>query len=254
MNTARRPVIAGNWKMHKTAVEARELARAVVAGLSGADDCEVVMAPPFTALAAVAGEIRNTPVRLAAQNVHWEPKGAFTGEIAIPMLEDAGCSAVILGHSERRQYFGETDATVNGRLRAVLPSVLEPIVCVGETLAERERGAYEAVIFQQLAAGLSGLTPRDLLRIMLAYEPVWAIGTGETATIEQVGLVHRTIRKWLVQRLGEDAANLVRILYGGSVKPDNAKDLMAVDQVDGLLVGGASLQADTFLPIIEFDR
>jgi triosephosphate isomerase len=247
-------VIAGNWKMHKTSVEARSLARAVVAGASTVEHCEVVMAPPFTALAAVADEVRNTPVRLAAQNVHWEPAGAFTGEISIPMLEDAGCSSVILGHSERRQQGCETDGTVNRRLRAVLGSVLQPIMCVGETLEQRERGDYEAAIFQQLAGGLSGLTPRDLLRMILAYEPVWAIGTGRTASPEVAQGVHAAIRGWLRRQFGGPEADQVRILYGGSVKPDNIVSLMAEPDIDGALVGGACLEADSFLRIVHYRR
>jgi triosephosphate isomerase len=252
--SARRPVIAGNWKMHKTTVEARALAHAVAAGATGFDHCDVVLAPPATALETVRQEIRNTRLRLGAQNVHWERQGAFTGEISIPMLEDLGCSAVILGHSERRQLFGETDATVNRRVRAVIPSVVEPIVCVGETLAERERGDYQAVIFQQLAGGLSGLTPRDALRMMLAYEPVWAIGTGRTATPEIAQEVHGAIRGWLRKQFGETVSEQVRILYGGSVKPDNIGPLMAEPDIDGALVGGACLEADSFLKIIGYNR
>src|SRR5262245_45799986 len=169
------PVIAGNWKMHTTVPEARALARAVRADVGEVGHCEVVLAPPFTALAAIGQEIRVSRLRRAAQNVHWEPKGVFTVEISIPMLEDAGCALAIVGHSERRQLFGETDATVNRRVRALVRSVLQPIVCIGETLDQREAGDYQSVIYQQLAGGLDSLTPQDLLRIILAYEPVWAI-------------------------------------------------------------------------------
>ena len=168
--------------------------------------CQVALAPPFTALAAVASEIKGTPLILAAQNVHWEPKGAFTGEISIPMLEDIGCGMVIVGHSERRQYFGETDATVNRRVRAVLNSTLQPIVCIGETLAERESGMHHSVVDQQLAGGLDGLTRQDLLRIILAYEPVWAIGTGRTASPEIAQEMHGFIREWLSGKFGDEAA------------------------------------------------
>ena len=238
--------------MHKTIEEARSLARAVRAGASDATHCQVVMAPPFTALAVVAAEIRTTPIILAAQNVHWEAKGAFTGEVSVSMLEDAGCGMVILGHSERRQYFGETDQTVNRRLKAVLKSSLQAIVCIGETLAEREAGNYKQVIEQQLAGGLDGLTRQDLTRIILAYEPVWAIGTGRTASPETAQEVHAVIRDWLSQKFGNEAAQEVRILYGGSVKPDNIADLMARPDIDGALVGGACLEAESFLRLVHY--
>ncbi len=249
----RTPVIAGNWKMHKVTGEARALARAVKDGAGHVTHCQVVMAPPATALSAVAEEIRGSRLILAAQNVHWEPKGAFTGEISIPMLQDVGCGMVIVGHSERRQYFGETDQTVNRRTRALLQSGLQPIVCIGETLAERESGKYHQVISQQLAGGLDALTAQGLLRIILAYEPVWAIGTGRTASPEQAQEVHGAIRGWLSQKFGNEAAGEVRILYGGSVKPDNIADLMRQPDIDGALVGGACLEAESFLRIIRFN-
>jgi triosephosphate isomerase (TIM) len=247
----RQPVIAGNWKMHKLGGEAIELARAIRAGTAGGTRCQVVLAPPFTALAAVAREIKGSPLVLAAQNVHWEPKGAFTGEVGIPMLEDIGCGMVILGHSERRQYFGETDATVNRRLRAVLNSELQPIVCIGETLAQRESGMHHSVVAQQLAGGLDSLTGQDLLRIILAYEPVWAIGTGRTASPEIAQEMHSLIREWLSGKFGKEAHE-VRILYGGSVKPDNIDALMLQPDIDGALVGGACLEAESFLRIIHY--
>ncbi|MBN1566278.1 MAG: triose-phosphate isomerase [Acidobacteria bacterium] len=247
----RKAVIAGNWKMHKTNGEARLLARAIKAGSAGVSHCEVVMAPPFTALAAVAEELKGTPLILAAQNVHWEAKGAFTGEISIPMLKDVGCGMVVIGHSERRQYFGETDASVNRRVRAVLESSLKPIICIGETLAERESGNHHSVVAQQLAGGLDSLTRRDLLRIILAYEPVWAIGTGRTASPETAQEMHGMIREWLSGRFGEEAQT-VRILYGGSVKPDNIDALMLQPDIDGALVGGACLEAESFLRIIHY--
>ncbi len=246
------PVIAGNWKMHKTTGEARQLARAVREGAAGVNHCQVVMAPPFTALGAVAEEIHGTPLVLAAQTVHPEPKGAFTGEISIPMLEDVGCGMVIVGHSERRQYFGETDQTVNRRVHALLKSSLQPIVCIGETLAEREIGEWQKVIERQLEGGLNGLTHQNLLRIILAYEPVWAIGTGRTASPEIAQEVHVAIRNWLSQKFGGEAAQEVRILYGGSVKPDNISDLMRQPDIDGALVGGACLEATSFLRIIRY--
>ena len=247
------PVIAGNWKMHKTATEARVLAGAVRAGISKDLSCQVVIAPPFTALAAVAEEIRGTPIVLAAQNVHWETHGAFTGEISVAMIEDLGCQMVILGHSERRQLFGETDASVNRRARAVLRSSLTSILCIGETLAQREAGDYQKVIFQQLAAGLDGLTPQDLLRIIFAYEPVWAIGTGRTASPKIAQEVHGAIRDWLSQNFGSEIGNQARILYGGSVKPENIQELMNQKDIDGALVGGACLEADSFLRIIHYE-
>jgi len=248
----RLPVIAGNWKMHKTMEEARALTRAIKDGAGGATHCTVVLAPPFTSLAAVCVETKGSSIQLAAQNVHWEPKGAFTGEISIAMLEDAGCSMVIIGHSERRQYFGETDETVNRRVKAVLNSSLKAIVCIGETLAEREAGRVHDLITQQLAGGLAGLTHQSLSHIILAYEPVWAIGTGRTASPEIAQEVHKAIRDWLSRQFGTEAAQEVRILYGGSVKPDNVSVLMRQPDIDGALVGGACLEAESFLRIIHY--
>jgi len=247
----RTPVIAGNWKMHKTTGEARSLAQSIRAGIGDVADRRVVLAPPFTSLAAVSEEIQGSSIILAAQNVHWEPKGAFTGEISIPMLEDAGCGMVILGHSERRRHFGETDATVSRRVQAVLGSRLQPIVCIGETLSERESGKHHSVVAQQLAGGLDSLTGQGLLRIILAYEPVWAIGTGRTASPETAQEMHGRIRGWLSERFGHKAHE-VRILYGGSVKPDNIDALMQQPDIDGALVGGACLEAESFLRIIHF--
>jgi triosephosphate isomerase len=237
--------------MHKTNGEARLLARAIKAGTSDVSHCEIVMAPPFTALAAVSDEIKGSSLVLAAQNVYWEPKGAFTGEISVSMLEDIGCGMAIIGHSERRQYFGETDASVNRRVHAVLESTLNPIVCIGETLAERESGKHHSVVAQQLAGGLDGLTRQSLLRIILAYEPVWAIGTGRTASPETAQEMHRLIRDWLSEKFGEEAQE-IRILYGGSVKPDNIDALMLQPDIDGALVGGACLEAESFLRIIHY--
>ena len=237
--------------MHKTTGEAGSLTRAIKSGIGELSHCQVVLAPPFTALSSVAAEIASSPIILAAQNVHWESKGAFTGEISIPMLEDIGCGMVIIGHSERRQYFGETDATVNRRIKAVLKSKLQSIICIGETLAERESGTHLAIVAQQLAVGLDGLTRQDLLRIILAYEPVWAIGTGRTASPEIAQEMHVLIRDRLSEKFGQEAQE-VRILYGGSVKPDNIDDLMRQPDIDGALVGGACLEAESFLRIIHF--
>jgi triosephosphate isomerase len=245
------PVIAGNWKMNKTATEARALARAIRTSITEQTRPEIVLAPPFTALHAVAAEIQGSRIILGAQNVYWEPKGAFTGETSIPMLEAAGCGMVIIGHSERRQHFGETDQTVNRRVHAVLNSKLQPIICIGETLAEREAGTHHRIVSQQLAGGLDGLTGQSLLRIILAYEPVWAIGTGRTASPETAQEMHSSIRNWLSKKFGETAQQ-VRILYGGSVKPDNIDDLMRQPDIDGALVGGACLEAESFLRIIHY--
>ncbi len=245
------PIIAGNWKMHKTIGEACALARAIKAGVEDASHCQVVLAPPFTALAAIAEEVRKSRLILAAQDVFWEPEGAFTGEISLRMLEDVGCAMVIIGHSERRQYFGETNETVNRRVHAVLRSMLRPIICIGETLAERESKIHHNVLAQQLAGGLGGLTRRDLVRIILAYEPVWAIGTGRTASPEVAQVMHSWIRNWLSERFGQNARK-VRILYGGSVKPENIDALMRQPDIDGVLVGGACLEAESFLRIVYY--
>jgi len=245
------PVIAGNWKMHKTTEEARALASAIKEGVDGGLQRQVVLAPPFTSLAVVASVLRETPLIVAAQNAHWETQGAFTGEISIPMLEDIGCGMVIIGHSERRQYFGETDETVHKRIRAVLESTLQAIVCIGETLEERESGRHHSKVAQQLAGALDGLTPPSLLRIILAYEPVWAIGTGRTASPEAAQAMHGYIRNWLVEKFGESARE-IRILYGGSVKPENVDALMQQPDIDGALVGGACLEASSFLRIVHY--
>ncbi len=246
------PVIAGNWKMNKNLAEARALSEAVRRDAGQVSHCQVVLAPPFTSLSVVAEVIRGSRLILAGQNAHWEPKGAYTGEVGVPMLEDAGCGMVILGHSERRQYFGETDETVNRKVRAVMKSSLTPIVCIGETLQEREAGSYHAVISQQLAGGLDCLTHQDLLRIILAYEPVWAIGTGRTASPEVAEEVHKEVRAWLRNKHGDETARQVRILYGGSIKPENISDLMRQPDIDGGLVGGACLEAESFLRIIHY--
>ena len=247
----RKPIIAGNWKMNKTVAEARTLVQAIQEGAGEVSHCEIVLAPPYIALYTVAEMIQNTSVILAAQNVHWEPGGAFTGEISIPMLEDIGCDMVIIGHSERRQYFGETDVTVNKRMHAVLDSGLQPILCIGESLEEREADRHYDIITQQLAGGLDGLTRQDLLRIILAYEPVWAIGTGRTASPETAQGMHAFIRKRLSETFGMEAQE-VRILYGGSVKPNNIASLMQQPDIDGALVGGACLEAGSFLDIIHY--
>lgn len=250
----RYPLIVGNWKMHGTRVEAEQLLSALLTQLSPASPParEVAVAPPFTSLATAARLVAGSAIRLAAQNLHWEPHGAFTGEISGPMLKELGCTYVIIGHSERRQYFGETDEQVARKVRAAQRDGLVPIVCVGETLEERERGATLAVIGRQVRGALQGQQPPALASLVVAYEPVWAIGTGRTATPAQAQEVHAAIRTTLADLSSGEAANATRILYGGSVKPDNIDALMAEADIDGALVGGASLQADSFARIVNF--
>jgi triosephosphate isomerase len=248
----RRPLLAGNWKMHGTRSEATALIEAIKAAAAQAPGREVIVAPPFTALETAARALAGSRIGLAGQNLHWEPKGAFTGEIAGEMLKDVGCSHVIIGHSERRQYFGETNETVRQRIGAALRAGLGPIVCVGETLREREAGNTLPVIERQVRDGLAGFG-RDVVRgLILAYEPVWAIGTGKTATPAQAEEVHAALRRLLRELAGDAGGELVRILYGGSVKADNIDSLMAEPNVDGVLVGGASLDAAAFSRIIAF--
>jgi triosephosphate isomerase len=241
-------LVAGNWKMHKTLAEARALAREIVRGLgSFPSPVEVVLAPPYTALAAVAEELRDSPVKLAAQDTFWEEKGAFTGAISPLMLADAGCAYVIVGHSERRQHFGDNDLAVNRKVKAVLAAGLIPIMCLGETLTAREDGHTLKVVETQVREGLAGCPPEARKRLVVAYEPVWAIGTGKTATPSQAQEVHAFIRGLLPEVLGTGA---IPILYGGSVTPENAASLMAEPDLDGALVGGASLNAASFLRIV----
>jgi triosephosphate isomerase len=245
----RQPFIAGNWKMHKTLAEARALARAIRDGVAPGRRAEVALSPPYTALAAVAAELAGSDIRLAAQDTFWEKQGAFTGAISPAMLADVGCRYVIVGHSERRQLFGETDAGVNQKLTAVMGIGLIPILCVGETRAEREADQTLQVVRGQLAKGLGPLKPASGADLVVAYEPVWAIGTGLTATPEQAQTVHHFIRSLLREFLGAPA-EAIRIQYGGSVTPDNAATLLAQPDIDGALVGGASLKPELFLPII----
>ncbi|MDE2180004.1 MAG: triose-phosphate isomerase [candidate division NC10 bacterium] len=245
----RTPLIAGNWKMYKTSSEAIVLAKAIVKTLSTPDGTQVVVCPPFTALAAVGQVVVGSRISLGAQDLHWAKEGAYTGEVSAEMLRDIGCRYVIIGHSERRQYFGETDEGVNKKCRAALASDLTPIVCVGETLAEREAGRAYGIVETQLKGALSGLLPEQVQRLALAYEPVWAIGTGRTATPSQADEMHAHIRKTVAMLVDAEIARSVRILYGGSVKSDNAKELLERSEIDGALVGGASLQADSFAAI-----
>ncbi len=245
-----RPIIAGNWKMNKTIAEAVAFAEGLKAALKTPSVREVIVAPPFTALQAVAQALRGSAIGLAAQNLHEAPRGAFTGEIAAGMLQEAGCTHVIVGHSERRTLFGETDDRINLKLRAALDASLTPIFCIGELLREREAGETEAVIERQLKGGLNNFTSGDIGHLVIAYEPVWAIGTGKTATKEQAQEAHAFIRKQIKKLYNDRAGETVRIQYGGSVKADNAKELMSQPDVDGVLVGGASLKADDFVGII----
>jgi len=248
----RTPVIAGNWKLFKTIAEATAMVNELKPLVAGTAGVEIVVAPVFTALSRVAEALSGSNVRLAAQDCYWEEEGAYTGEVAPKLLADAGCSHVIIGHSERRQYFGETDETVNRKARAALAAGLTAIVCVGETLAEREADRTFAVIESQLKGGLAAFTADQLAKTVIAYEPVWAIGTGKTASDAQAQEVHAFIRGLLAGLFGQSAAEAMRILYGGSVKPDNVKGLMAQADIDGALVGGASLKADTFAAIANF--
>jgi triosephosphate isomerase len=250
----RTPFIAANWKMFKTVQEAvvfiKELRRLV----KDVADVEIVVAPPFTAVHAVAEAARNSPIGVSGQDLHWEREGAFTGEISAGMLKEAGAEYVIIGHSERRRLFGETDATVNRKLVTALGAELTPIVCIGETLEERERAETTAVLDRQLKAGLDGLTGAQVATLVVAYEPVWAIGTGRNATPEQAGEAHAHIRGRLRQWFGGDAAEQCHVIYGGSVKPDNIHDLVSLADVDGALVGGASLDVRGFFDIVARSR
>jgi triosephosphate isomerase (TIM) len=246
----RRRVIAGNWKMYKTATDARAFFSAFVPLVAGVDFCDMVVAPPFTAIAAAVEAAGNSKIAISGQNLHWEKEGAFTGEVSAGMLSDLGCRYVIVGHSERRQLFGETDETVAKKTKAALAAGLIPIVCVGETLAEREAGHTERICERQFCGGPGVLTAEEFSRILLAYEPVWAIGTGRTATPEIAATSHRYLRECVAKRYSAGYAEAIRILYGGSVKPENIQGLMAQEQLDGALVGGASLEPKSFAAIV----
>ncbi len=252
MNLKRKSIIAGNWKMNKTTTEARELAAKLAPLVAGVKDREIVLAPTFTALQTVAEAIKGTNMTLAAQNLHWEDKGAFTGEISAEMLLDLGCKYVIIGHSERRQYFGETDDTVNKKVMQALRKGLMPIMCVGETLAEREAGKLQDIISSQVSGGLKNVNADDMRKVVIAYEPVWAIGTGKTATPEQAEEVHALIRQQVKMLYTDDIAERLCIQYGGSVTPENVSALMAKQDIDGALVGGASLKPESFAALVNF--
>jgi triosephosphate isomerase len=244
-------MIAGNWKLHNTVAESQALARAIAARAGSALACDVVVAPVATSLAAVKQVVGGSAVGVAAQNTHWEDSGAFTGELSPALLVDVGCGYCIVGHSERRQYFGETDAGVRKKVAALLVHKVVPILCVGESLEQREAGQTLDVVLGQVEAATEGLDAVALAPLVVAYEPIWAIGTGRTAKPEDAQDVHGAIRGHLAELKGKPWADSVRILYGGSVKPDNANELLSQPDVDGALVGGASLSADNFIPIID---
>jgi len=246
----RRPFMAANWKLNNTVPEALKFIAAFTADLKSASGVDVVIGAPFTALYSMGVALADTEYKLAAQDIYWEDSGAFTGEISGPMLRDVGCDCVIIGHSERRQYFGETDEAVNRKISAALRNGLLPIVCVGETLEQREANKTWEVIETQLRDGLKNIDLKGLEDFVIAYEPVWAIGTGKTATPEQAQEVHGLIRNHLNEVYGADTADRVRILYGGSVKPSNCRELMSKQDIDGALVGGASLKPDQFAAIV----
>ena len=248
----RRPVIAGNWKMFKTISETKAFFSSFLPLVSGVSHCEIVVAPPFVSLAAASAAATGSRVAISAQDVYWKKEGAFTGEVSIPMLLDVGCTHTIIGHSERRQFFGETDETVNEKARAAIAGGLKPIVCVGETLAERDAGKAAEVVRRQVRQGLAQLTESDLSPMIVAYEPVWAIGTGRTATPETAAEMHGEIRRTIGEIWGAKAAAAMRILYGGSVKPDNIQELMRREDIDGALVGGASLDPTSFAAIVKY--
>ena len=246
----RKKVIAGNWKMNNDLNESQDLVSKIINGLGNDTKCDVIVCPPFTSLNEVSSLVKNTPVKLGAQNLYFEESGAFTGEISATMLKSVGCEYVIIGHSERRTIFGELDDVINKKIQRALKQNLKPIFCVGELLEQREDGTTMEVVKNQILNGLKDITPAQLSEIIIAYEPVWAIGTGKTATPEQAQEVHAAIRELIVENFSEDVADNLVIQYGGSVKPDNAGELLSKKDIDGALVGGACLKADSFLGII----
>lgn len=250
----RKPIIAGNWKMYKTIPEAEQLVKGVLQQLAGANDVEVVFCPPFTALSSVKKLLNGTPYGLAAQDIYWKEEGAYTGEVSPAMLKDVGCDYVVIGHSERRQYFGETDETVNLKVKAALAAGIKPIICVGESLEEREAGKTHSLIKDQTEKALAGIAPEDVEKVVIAYEPIWAIGTGRSSDGKDANQVIGLIRKTIAGIFGESAAAQVRIQYGGSVKPANIKEFMDEAEIDGALVGGASLDVDSFMKIIRYNQ
>jgi triosephosphate isomerase len=253
MNRDRKPYVAGNWKMHLDRGHALDLVKTIKGRLGDGNDREVAVFCPAVYLADVSAVAQGSPLGIGAQNFHWEREGAFTGEISGPMLREVGADRVLVGHSERRHVFRETDDMIGRKVAAALSFDLLPILCIGETLEERKANRTDRVLKRQLDAGLERITADVLHRVTIAYEPVWAIGTGEVASDQQIAAAHGFVRKWVAGKLGNEGGRIVRILYGGSVKPDNIKGIMSIPDVDGALVGGASLKPDSFLPIIEYD-
>ena len=251
MNKLRKPILAGNWKLNKTIKEAVELVTFLKRNIHDTASVDVVICPPFTALSDLSEILMDSDMRLGAQDLYWEEKGAFTGEVSASLLKDAGASYVIIGHSERRQFFHETNETVNRKTKAALKARLIPIVCVGEMLAEREKDQTLEVLETQLKGAFADFTAQDIAGVILAYEPVWAIGTGKVATPAQAQEAHAFIRKWIQGRFDQDTASKIRIQYGGSVKADNIAELMRQEDIDGALVGGASLEAQSFSDIVK---
>ena len=249
----RKPIIAGNWKMNMTPSQAKELVTDLIPLVKDAA-CDVVVCPPYVDIALVAELVKGTNIQVGAQNIHWAEKGAFTGEISAAMLKEAGAAYAIIGHSERRQYFGETDATVNSRTKAALAAGIVPIICVGESLEQREKGETDAVVSGQVKADLADIPGEAVAGLVIAYEPIWAIGTGKTATDEQANETIGLIRETIASLYGQAVADQVRIQYGGSMNPNNVKGLMAQAQIDGGLIGGASLKAPDFAQVVNYDK
>ncbi len=252
--TVRRPLIAGNWKMHKTGEEAVDFVNALKETVADVTDVDIMIAPAFTALTQLSAVLNGTNIGLGAQNLHWEAQGAYTGEISTAMLQSAGCQYVIIGHSERRQYFGETDQDINRKIDTASKADLIPVFCIGETESQRDAGETFNILDKQIKNGLEGLLSENLKSLVVAYEPVWAIGTGKTATKEQAQEAHAFIREWFAKNYEAELAQGLRILYGGSVKPSNVKDLMAMEDIDGALVGGASLDPQSFSQLVNFKQ
>ena len=248
----RKPIIAGNWKMYKTVQQTCAFFEQIKPLVSGSTHCDIVVCPTFVNLKSAVDHTAGTNIQIGGQNLYWAKEGAFTGEISADMLTAVGCRWVLIGHSERRQFFGETDATVGKKIGPALEAGLNPIVCIGESLAEREHGNTHGVLETQFKDGIAPIGPKEFARIVIAYEPIWAIGTGKTATPEIAADAHRTIRSLVLEAFGEEAASTCRILYGGSVKPDNVKKLMAQEEIDGALVGGASLDPESFASLVNY--
>lgn len=248
----RKKIIAGNWKMYKTTLEAKNLVIDIKKLLSDTFDVEIVVCPPFTALLTIYLEVKNTNIFLGAQDLFWEKEGAYTGEISPVMLKDLGCKYIIIGHSERRQYFKETDEDVNKKIKSAINYELNPIVCVGEKLEEREKGETHSVVRRQIMKAFEGIEKKNMGNIVIAYEPVWAIGTGKNATGEDANNVILFIRSLIKEKYGEEISNIIRIQYGGSVKPENIKEFMEMPEIDGALVGGASISCESFAKIVKF--